>query len=361
MNIIHLVSNRVWGGGERYALDLCRRLSADGHSVAVLARRVPEVTRRFAEAGIPVGYLPLRGAFDPFTPTLLARVLRRLAAPVVVHVHNFKDAAMAVRARRLMAEPEKVRIVCTRHLVKTAATRRSAAVLFSRLDAIVFVSELAKKEFLSSNPDVDPARLHVIHNSVALPDVYRSAGATSRGAGPVRLIFTGRLVPEKGLDVLVRALDELSDLDLHLTVCGTGDNRDVMPVVRLAHGLGLDSRIDWAGHVDDVFARIRRADIGVAPSVWREPFGLNIIEFMSQGLPVVATDNGAQSEIITDGRDGLLVPPSDVDSLAAAIRRLASDAALRSRMGDEARATFEQKFSYDRFYSRMLKIYRGEE
>ncbi len=358
MNIIHIISNKVWGGGERYALDLCRRSAADGHSVAVLSRRIPEVARRFTDAGIPVGYLPLRGALDPFTPTLLARVLNRMAAPVVVHVHNFKDAAMAVRARRLMTDQDKVRIVCTRHLVKAAKTGRSATALFSRLDAIVFVSELARDEFLSTSPAVASEKLHVVHNSVIVPDAV--AVPEEKNYGPVRLVFAGRLVAEKGLEVLVRAMGELSDLDLRLTVCGSGDSRDVMPVVRLARGLDIASRIEWAGHVDDVYAYIRRADIGVVPSVCRESFGLTVVEFMSQGLPVVSTSNGAQKEIITDGRDGLLVPPSDVAALAAAIRRLAGDEALRRDLGEAARQTFESRFSYERFYGRMLGIYRGD-
>lgn len=359
MNVIHLISNRVWGGGERYALDLCRHLRADGHSVAVLCRRVPEVARRFADAGMPVGFLPMRGAIDPLSPILLARVLRRMADPVVVHVHNFKDAALAVRARRLLSEPSKVRIVCTRHLVKAAKRGRSSSALYRRLDAIVFVSELARREFLSSAPAVEPSRLHVIHNSVEAPAAPSEASASTAG-GPLRLIFTGRLVAEKGIEQLLRAMAALSDLDLQLTVCGSGDSRYEAGLRNLASLLGIDSRVEWAGQVDDIFSHLRRADIGVAPSVWREPFGLTIIEAMSQGLPVVSTSNGAQSEILSDGVEGLLVGPGDVDALAAAIRRLATDSDMRMRMGARARDTFNKRFAYGRFYDRMLAIYRGD-
>ena len=64
MNIVHLISNKVWGGGERYVLDLCRRSEADGHSVAVLTRGREAVDKPFRDAGFTPGHLPLRGALD---------------------------------------------------------------------------------------------------------------------------------------------------------------------------------------------------------------------------------------------------------------------------------------------------------
>ena len=91
MNIVHLVSNKVWGGGERYALDLCCEALAQGHRVMAYTRRIEAVMQPFIAAGIATATLPLRGAFDIVTPLKLSKALDRLCAadsaePTIVHV-----------------------------------------------------------------------------------------------------------------------------------------------------------------------------------------------------------------------------------------------------------------------------------
>ena len=355
MNIIHLVSNKVWGGGERYALDLCKALRADGHRVSVFTRNRPAVRTLFAAEQLLAGTMRLGGPLDILTPLRLASRLNHTDGPVIIHVHNFKDAATAISARRLCRSPHQVKIIATRHLVKAAKTDPSHTAVYAALDAIVFVSRLALDEFLSSDPEVDRSRLHVIHNAVAIPPCPRA----NRADGPVNLIFAGRIVPEKGLGVLIEALGKLQDTDWRLTVCGTGSGKDVMPLVARARQLGIDSRIDWKGHVDNVIDEFAQADVAIAPSIWREPFGLTILEAMSQGLPVITTDNGAQREFMKDGADGILVPPSNPTALAAAISRLVSDPALRADMGRHACDPYTARLSYDRFYKSILALYNG--
>lgn len=356
MNVLTLLSNKVWGGGERYSLDLCRRLEADGHSVAAISRGIEAVDAPFQAAGIPTGRLPLRGAFDIVSPIRLAKVLNHMSAPIVVHVHNFKDAGTALRARRLMRDPSKVRVVCTRHLVKPAKTNRSSLRIYSDLDAIVFVSETARKAFLSTNPDIDTTKLHVVHNVI-----NPKPGETPPHADDsVRIVFTGRVCVEKGIDTLLKAFARLDGIpNLKLIIAGTGSPRDIERFTRLARTLAIADKIEWTGHLSDPWPLMRSADIGVLPSHVCEAFPLSVLEFMHCGVPVVATDNGGQRESISDGVDGILVPPADADALAAALRVLATDTALRKRMGAEA-ARKTAANSYDDFYNAILKIYEGQ-
>ena len=215
----------VWGGGEQYVLDLCRALESDGHSVAVVTRGYKDVDRHFAEAGFSPGKLPLKGRLDFISPIVLARVLNRMEAPIVVHAHNFKDADTAVRARRLMADPSKVRIVVTRHLAKAGRTGRYAEDLYAGIDALIFVSETARKEFLSTSPVIRPSKMHVIYNAITLaPKHVVSCG--SDGGGSVTLLYAGRISPEKGLEVLIRAMEKLQD-NIRLLVAGQRRSRDV--------------------------------------------------------------------------------------------------------------------------------------
>lgn len=362
MNIFHLVSNPVWGGGERYVLDLARAQRADGHTVRVFTRRKPAVSQPFAAEGLHGGFLRLGGALDVLSPIRLAKQLDRAAAAgdvlTVVHTHNFKDAATALRARRLMSAPApRVKVVCTRHLVKAAPASEGRQRLLAELDAIIFVSQAAMNEFLTTaTAAIRRERLHMVHNAIMVPRVPRTERAAA--GAPVRMIFCGRIAPEKGIDVLLRALDKIKHLPWELEVCGTGRSREVMPLVRLSRGLGLEPRINWRGFEANVAARMAGADVLVLPSLVPEAFGLVILEAFSQGLPVVTTDSGAQPEIVDDGVDGLLVPKGDPDALAAALERLIADPAYRRTLAANAVAASVGTHAYSHFYNKILDIYR---
>lgn len=356
MNIVHLVSNKVWGGGERYVLDLCRRSAEAGHSVAVITRGSKDVDAPFAAAGFTPGHLPLRGALDFFSPMVLARVLNRMSAPIVIHVHNFKDAYTAVRARDLMARSADARVVVTRHLVKPAKDSSMERQLYRSVDEMIFVSEAARQAFLSGRPGCDETKLHVVHNSI-IPPGWLDRVASEDGS--VRLLYIGRISSEKGVDVLVDTMAKLSDLPVHLTIAGVGRGKDVLPLMRECGNLNIDSRVDWVGHIDDVYSAIAKTDIGVLPTRVPEAFGLSALEFISQGVPVVASASGGPLEIFTDGADGLLVEPGNAEALAQALRRLVSDAALRDRMGRAARETFAARFGYEQFFRKITDIYEG--
>lgn len=353
MKIIHLVSNRVWGGGERYVLDLCRALRGEGRDVEVWCRPGTAPAEVFAADGLLAGTMGLGGMLDFGSSWRLARVMRQAGGDVVVHVHNFKDAATAVAARRLSGHADNVRIVATRHLVKPSKTDRLHTITLNSLDRIVFVSQLAHDVFMSSNPSVDPHRLTVIHNSVAMPVAERGEAPK----GPVRLLFAGRVVPEKGLDVLLDALVHIKDLNWTLRICGAGADEYVGKLRQQAKVLGIDRRLVWAGQVSDMQAEFAGSDILVLPTVERESFGLVILEAWSQGVPVVTSDNGAQPEVVTDGENGLLVPPSDPRALGSALRAVVSDTKKRLAMGAAGQRAYRERFGYDRFVRRIKAVY----
>ena len=360
MKVIHLVCARTWGGGERYALDLCRSLATAGEDVTVISRGAEVVDTPFHNAGIPTRRLPLGGEFDIFSPLRLSTWLRHVPdRNVVIHVHNFKDASTAIKARALCGAKDKnIRIVCTRHLAKPGKRTGRARRIYDGIDALIFVSEFAKRTFLSGNPEIDLSKVYVVHNSIIPPAEAPEAGA-DKNPDEISLLYLGRISEEKGIDTLIRAVGLLGDLPLKLRLGGVGLGPYVKQMKGEVWRAGITDRVEWLGHLDDVYPEIRRADIGVVPSRWGEPFGLVLLEFMSQGVPVVTTCNGAQPEIIADGSEGFLVEPDDPRAMADAIRRLAEDAALRREAGKRAKATFEDRFTYPGFLSKIRSIYRG--
>lgn len=174
------------------------------------------------------------------------------------------------------------------------------------------------------------------------------------------VITAGRLVAEKGVDVLLRAFAHAAARHpaARLVVVGDGPCRGGLE--RLAAELGLTSRVEFTGHLPhaETLQRIRSAWVACVPSVWEEPLGMIALEAQMQGVAVVASAVGGLAEVVEDGMTGHLVPPGDVEDLAARLDLLCGDrdaaAALGARGHDHARA----RFGLDVFAMRFEQVYR---
>ena len=178
-------------------------------------------------------------------------------------------------------------------------------------------------------------------------------------ADPPRFAFAGRLVHEKGVDLLIRAFAQVRERapGAGLLVAGEGPERPAL--ARLANELRLDGAIRFLGHVDrkEVERRFDVAWAQVVPGRWEEPFGLTVAEAMMRGTAVVASSVGGPAELVADGDTGFLVPPGDVEALAAALTRIAGDRALAERMGGRARAFALARLGAGRFVDDWLGVY----
>ena len=163
------------------------------------------------------------------------------------------------------------------------------------------------------------------------------AGSEPRGAGSgLRVLTLRRLVPRNGVDVLVEAWRKAAlGEKAVLTIAGTGPEQARLE--RLAAGL---PSVTFAGRVPDADlpGLYRAADLFVLPSVSGEGFGIAAAEALASGVPVIATDGGATGELVSHGRDGLIVPAGDSAALAEAITRLERDRGLLSDLATAARA-----------------------
>ena len=135
-----------------------------------------------------------------------------------------------------------------------------------------------------------------------------------------------------------------------------GDGPDRAAIEGLVAELGLQGRVHFLGVRRDVPVVLRAADIFTLPSL-SEGASITLMEAMAAGLPSVATGVGGMPEIMRDGIDGLLVPRQDPAKLADAFRTLASDEALRARMGAAARARAEAEYRLDQTVARYLALY----
>jgi len=173
------------------------------------------------------------------------------------------------------------------------------------------------------------------------------------------LAFTGRLVPHKGVDALLRALALLPP-DVVMVVVGRGPT--LPDLASTARRLGVEDRVRFCPNVsDEELPRfLRAADVFVFPSQNRlEGFGLAVAEAMAAGLPVVIADMPGVREVIDPGTEGLLVEPLIPADIAAKVRELLDDPARRRRMGAAARKRAEERFGVDVVAERLLSLYRS--
>ena len=179
-----------------------------------------------------------------------------------------------------------------------------------------------------------------------------------RQAHPGTLIlFVGRMVPYKGLDVLLHAM-----VDVPATAVLVGDGPQRSRLETLAGELGLTSKVIFAGEIDELelMAWYRACDIFALPSVTRaEAFGVVQAEAMICGKPVVSTRLPTGVPWVNlDGESGIVVPPGDTAALSKALRTLVHDPQTRGRMGAAARRRAEQEFTATRMVQRVVSVYR---
>jgi len=173
--------------------------------------------------------------------------------------------------------------------------------------------------------------------------------------GPVVAAFVGRLERQKGLPFLFEALARPQADLVHVALCGSGSmERELRDHARR---LGIAARVHFAGWCDDVGRWIGGSDFLVLPSLW-ESFGLVNLEAMAWSKPVCASRTQGVPEVVVDGSTGLLVPPGDVEALAHALGHLASDPALRTRLGAAGRVRYDREFTYRKHLERHLELYR---
>ena len=177
---------------------------------------------------------------------------------------------------------------------------------------------------------------------------------------PPTVAFAGRLVPNKGISVLLDAFAQVTQTlpDARLLIAGDGPERNTL--AQLSHQLGLASQVEWLGHLsrDAAETAFAPAWVQAVPSTWEEPFGLVAAEGLMRGTAVVASALGGLAEIVEDGETGALVPPGDADALAAALLSILSNRDRAEALGRAGRARALTHFTEPRLVDEFETLYR---
>jgi glycosyltransferase involved in cell wall biosynthesis len=223
---------------------------------------------------------------------------------------------------------------------------------------IVCVSETTRQ--IAIKEGVQAERVLVIQNGirpVPIEGVDRFGVRMEAGVGEqdIFLISVGRLVYQKAHEYLVAAMPEvLKEFpNVKVGICGDGVLRAELE--SQIHSLGLSNSVRLFGRSDHVANYLASADVFVMPSRW-EGLPIALLEAMSAGLPVIATNVEGVDEVIVDGEQGLLVPVGNVDALVRAILQLLRDPAMRARMGLSSKQRIAERYSIDQMSERYLAL-----
>lgn len=226
-------------------------------------------------------------------------------------------------------------------------------------NAIVAISSYTAREIARF------AKAPVVVIPYTLP--FSEGGSHSRvpSAGGFQVLFVGRLVERKGVKHLVEALARLPpELGARLVIIGDGPERAALE--RGIRDSGLGTRVELRGRVSDEELRATYAssDVLVLPSILdargdTEGLGVVLLEAMSYGVPVVASDIGGITDIVEHNESGLLVPPGDPAALAQALERLARDPALAQRLGAAGEQRVRRAFGWPEIMAKWNQVYDG--
>ena len=193
-----------------------------------------------------------------------------------------------------------------------------------------------------------------------------SYGIVPRGPRPPlaprpTVAFVGRLFPKKGVDVLLRAFARVREAvpDALLRVVGDGPARSALDA--LSRSLGIAEAVEMLGFVPNprVPSAVGDAWVQAVPSLWEEPFGIVTVEAMMRGTALVASNTGGPSEVVRHGETGLLVPPGNVDALAAALIALVGDRELARRLGARGYEVACTDFTEQAMMDRATRLYES--
>jgi glycosyltransferase involved in cell wall biosynthesis len=215
------------------------------------------------------------------------------------------------------------------------------------IDANVCTSRFSMEEYRLANK-------HLIQYGIDT-DLFVPADR-KKNTDPVRLLFVGRLVPEKGCQLLLQALRKLRNdgSDVVLSVCGDGTYRSQLEA--LTKRLDLRDVVTFHGELSGqkLINTMQEADISVVPSLWEEQFGLTAAEAMSCGLPVVGSLGGGLQWIVKEG--GLGFERGDLEGLTRNLDYLISHPEIREKMGRQARQLAVEKYSLRRMNDQHMQL-----
>lgn len=373
----------LWGNGSAsYLRALSSELVARGHSVAIVSpdkRKLPGVTHYLVtppQMGVFLGHPELSGAkkfsdmngreigeiFVSYLKTSIDTVAD--FNPEIIHsFHTFFLPPVARILKLLFG----IRIIITSHgsdLHYLAEDRRLNGLIgdANRISAAITVcNDFTKSLYLKLFGMSLKRKIKIIPGGVSLVKIADSQKHVNEInkkyglKGQKLVLYTGRLIKSKGLDYLIKAAPLIEG---KILIVGDGPAKKDLVIEVKKKKLKNVVFVDYIGDKGYLHAFYERADVYVSPTIWKEPFGMTLLDAMAAHTPVVTSNKGGTNSIITDKVNGFLIPPRNAKIIANTVNMLLNNDILRESIGEAAYKTVVEKFTWQRITDRFEKLYQ---
>jgi len=372
---------RIVGGIARHCLSLSKALAKLGHEVYVVTLEFPgaplfedingiKVYRVLIELGHP-NFIIWTFLFNHFMEKKVADLSENIEFDII-HIHDWLTAKAGISSKHFLNKP----LISTIHSTEEGRSRGLHNPDSFLIDGIewwmtyearqVIVCSNSVKWEVESHFSLPHDKVTVIPNGIEVSsfnlNINREEVKRRYGIKPNEriILFVGRLVPQKGVDTLIKAVPLIvqQHRDVRILIAGDGWSRNYLE--ELARSMGLGDRIRFLGFISDweLEDLMVTADVLVVPSIY-EPFGIVALEGMAAGTPVVATNIGGLSEIIEHDRTGVLVYPEDPGSIAWGINKVLSDPKYADWLVRNARRKVRKAYSWEAIAKRTVEVYEA--
>jgi glycosyltransferase involved in cell wall biosynthesis len=356
--VCHIVDTLNPGGLERTLVAIALGTSGFEHHVWCL-KDLGLLSQELVTADVPVRAFGFQGGLKSSSLSRLAAALRGERFSIA-HCHGLFPSIWGRPAAFLAGVP--VRLAHCQNLYYGISMKQRLKLRFlAGMTARCIAVSAAVRECLVSFVGIHPSKVEIIYNSASDVSVDPQTRARLRrefgcSDDDVLICSAGRLCVHKGHRYLIEAFRNMSNNQrVRLVIVGDGDRRDDLRTRIRALGEG---RAYLAGYRQDCPEIIAASDIYVQPSLEREGLPLVLAEAAAAGRALVATDVGGNSEIVNEGVNGFLVRQADANGVARVLERLVNDDALRTRMGQASRETWQRTFTREAMLKSMGGLYR---
>jgi glycosyltransferase involved in cell wall biosynthesis len=363
-----LASTLVTGGAERVIEALVLGLPAVGFPARVICLHEPgEVGAGIARRGAPVVSRIARFRRDPFAYVRLARLLARNRGAVLLCLdHHDAVFTGSIASRGAGLKHRFLAVHSTGLWGKPSSFSTSDRLVLGSFERIVALAK-AHADYLVRREGIEEGRIRIIPNGI---DVGRFHPARSQGereslrcalsiaASRFVVMIVAALRPEKNHGMLLDAAARIKARRDDFLFCVVGEGPEAEALLRRSRDLSLGDTVRFMGRREDVPALLSAADAAVLcshPIV--ETFPLALLEAMSCGLPVVASDVGAVREMMVDGEEGRIISSGDVEALAGTLVALADAPERGRRMGVKGRERVVRDFTVEGMVGRYAKLF----
>jgi glycosyltransferase involved in cell wall biosynthesis len=364
--VAHVIATNFFGGPEKQIVEHLKRLDSAAYSSLLISflenGRENQILGQAQAAGIDQQGIPMDGPFD-IRAWLRLRSFVRTQDVDLLCVHGYKSTVMGAWIHKTLGIPALAfSRGYTAENLKVAVYQYCDRLALRLLSGVVCVSEGQRRKLASLG--VRPKRSWVVHNAAqvpaTLPDSDSVRSEVRRHLGlpqDARLcVCAGRLSPEKGHADLLRAIAEIGNRapGWHFLLCGDGPCK--APLQQQILALQLRQRVLLAGFRTDIQEIFQAMDLFVLPS-HSEGLPNVVLEAFALGKPVIATSVGGVPEVIENGVNGVLVPPSQPGVLAEAMVDCFREPSKMAAWGQAGRRTVQTRFTFEEQNRRLETIY----